>query len=116
MQYFVSVNLRPENISLDVTVCQVLGQRNLSYIYHCSKCNTYYLLSCRDNSTLYFFIWRPTVTLYQGRGLQNDHEYIYAMYKSTVVPSSNAIAEILPEILLLQYTKINIEKMTIATS
>ena len=40
------------------------------------------------------------MTLYQGQGHQNEHEY-YAMCKPITMPTVNAIAEILSEILLL---------------
>ena len=40
------------------------------------KFNAYYLLTCRYNLNLNVFLCRPTVTLYQGQGIQNEHEHI----------------------------------------
>ena len=48
--------------------------------YRCSKFDLYWLLSCRDNSKLNFFLCWATVTWHQGQGLQNDHEYISHAY------------------------------------
>ena len=40
----------------------------------------YCLLSCREHATLLFCLGRPTVTLHQGQGHQNDHEHIWHPY------------------------------------
>ena len=59
----------------------------------------------RDNSALNICQCWPTMTLLQGQGHRNSKSR-YAMHTSTVVPSLNAIAEILSEIWPFDYYSI----------
>ena len=66
--------------------------------HRCSK-----FIACFAVETIqswHFPLCRATVTLHQGQGQQNDHEYIYPTSRCTYMPSSNAIAEMFSEILL----------------
>ena len=60
----------------------------------------------RKGQTWEDFICQATVTLHQGQDHQNKHEHIYAMHKSSTMPSLNATAEILSEILLFIIVKV----------
>ena len=82
------------------------SQGHVKMAYRCSKFIAYYLLSC-DNSTLIFFLCRPTVILHQDQGhrhfpkgiikllnksktktkTKNDHDGIYY----AIMPSLNAM-------------------------
>ena len=59
--------------------------------HRCSKLNLYCLLSCRDNSTPIFFAFAdPLWPCIKVRVIKTNMS-IYAMHKSTVMPSLNAI-------------------------
>ena len=57
--------------------------------HHCSKFNACSLLSCQDHSTPIFCLCGPTVTLVKVIEMTMS---TYAMHRSTIMPSLDAIA------------------------
>ena len=65
----------------DQAIYMVSKSRTCTQIpYRCSRLNAYYLLSCRDTSTLLFCLCRPTVTIHQGQSIRHDVEHICHAY------------------------------------